>query len=83
MDLEGKIFDRYDMASFLYGWIVALQENPRGDTAGASNCFLASFELVQQTDYFLADLDKFSSKWFDVVAYTPTHVAGNYAAAYE
>lgn len=46
MDLEGKLFDRYDIVSFLYGWIVALQENPQGDTAGASNCFLASFELV-------------------------------------
>jgi len=28
MDLEGKVFDRYDIVSFLYGWIVALQENP-------------------------------------------------------
>ena len=24
MDLEGKIFDRYDLVSFNYGWIVAL-----------------------------------------------------------
>ena len=24
MDMEGKVFDRYDIVSFLYGWIVAL-----------------------------------------------------------
>ena len=46
-DRDGKIFDRYDIVSFLYGWIVALQEDPQGGTAGASNCFLASFELIQ------------------------------------
>lgn len=46
-ELGGKKFDRYDIASFLYGWIVALQENPNSDTAASSNCFLAAFELVQ------------------------------------
>ena len=28
MELKGKRFDRYDIVSFLYGWIVSLQENP-------------------------------------------------------
>jgi hypothetical protein len=46
MDIEGTIFDRYDMTTFLYGWIIALQESPSGDSAGASNCFLSSFEFV-------------------------------------
>ena len=27
-ELEGKRFDQYDIVSFLYGWIIALQENP-------------------------------------------------------
>ena len=85
MDLEGKIFDRYDIVSFLYGWIVALQENPQGDTAGASNCFMAAFEFVQQTDYLATDVAnlKKTGNFFDVLVYTPTHIQGNLAATYE
>lgn len=85
MDLEGRIFDRYDLVSYLYGWIIALQENPQGDTAGASNCFMATFELVQQTDYFISDLNAIreSGNYFDALVYQPTHMNGNFAATYE
>jgi hypothetical protein len=75
-DIEGKVFDQYDMVSFLYGWIIALQENPNADNAAASNCFLASFEMVQQTDYFFADLATLNEtgNFFDAFVYVPTHI---------
>ena len=44
-EVLGKTFDRYDMASFVYGWIIALHADP--DSMTSSNCFLAAFELVQ------------------------------------
>ena len=44
-DIDGKTFDRYDVVSFIYGWIIALHADP--ETMTSSNCFLASFELVQ------------------------------------
>ena len=40
----GKSFDTYDLTSFFYGWIVAMQDGFKGDTA--SNCFYASFSFV-------------------------------------
>lgn len=84
-DLEGKVFDRYDIVSFLYGWIIALQENPQGDTAGASNCFMASFDMVQQTDYLATDLANVfdTGNYYDAFFYVPVHIQGNFAATYE
>jgi len=43
-EIEGKQFDRYDLASFAYGWIVSLYADP--DSMTSSNCFLAAFEMV-------------------------------------
>jgi hypothetical protein len=55
-DLDGKVFDRYDLVSFIYGWIIALNADP--DTMTSSNCFLATFELVQQLDYLSQDIQQ-------------------------
>ena len=38
-------FDTYDVTAFFYGWIMAMQDGFKGDTA--SNCFYASFSFVQ------------------------------------
>ena len=82
-NIDGKVFDRYDFASFLYGWIVALHADP--DTMTSSNCFLAAFETVTQLDYLSIDLELLSvtKNYFNVIVYTPTKVQGNLAAAYE
>ena len=84
-EVDGKDFDRYDIYSFLYGGIFALQDNPQEDAPGSSNCFLAVFNMITQGDYFMQDLDKIliSKNFYDVIVYTPTHIANNAAAAYE
>jgi hypothetical protein len=48
-EIEGKQFDRYDIASFFYGWIVGLHADQDGMTS--SNCFLAAFSMIQQVDF--------------------------------
>jgi hypothetical protein len=45
--VDGTIFDRYDIDSFLYGWIFALQADPGSTDYASSNCFLAAFDMVQ------------------------------------
>ena len=46
MSVDGTLFDRYDMDSFLFGWIYALQNDPGSDDYASSNCFLATFDLI-------------------------------------
>jgi flavin-dependent dehydrogenase len=46
-NVEGTIFDRYDISTFTYGWVFALQEEPGSDKYVSSNCFLASFDMIQ------------------------------------
>lgn len=81
----GKDFDRYDMATFLYGMIFALQDKPDLDNPVSSNCFLSVFEMVTQLDYLATDLLNIfaTRRFYDVFVYTPSHIAGNLAASYE
>ena len=46
---------------------------------------MASFELVQQTDYFVADLFSIftTGNYYDAFVYVPAHIQGNLAATYE
>lgn len=45
--VQGKTFDAYDIVSFVYGGIIALQDNSTKAAAQAPNqCFLATFETV-------------------------------------
>lgn len=85
MNIAGKDFDAYDFSAFFYGWIVALQEGFKGD--GASNCFYASFALVQQVDYLVQDFNQMlagkNMNFFNLAVFTPTHIQGNFAASYE
>jgi len=46
-NIDGTLFDRYDIASFTYGWIFALQNDPGKEEYVSSNCFLAAFDMVQ------------------------------------
>ena len=80
---EDLTFDRYDQASILYGWAMALQTDT--DNATGSDCFVALFELIAQWDLFLRDLDNIFKSWqvFDLAIYSPVHIFGNAAAAYE
>ena len=84
-NVEGTIFDRYDIASFTYGWVFALQEEPGSDKYVSSNCFLASFDMIQQLDYFAIDLANYekTKNYYNLIAYTPTRLQGNAAATYE
>lgn len=84
-EVDGKDFDRYDIYSFLYGGIFALQDNPQEDNPGTSNCFLAVFNMITQGDYFVQDLEKVlkTKNFYDIIVYTPVHIANNAAAAYE
>ena len=46
--VNGKNFDRYDLVSFIYGGIIALQDTSTKAAALAANqCFIATFETVQ------------------------------------
>jgi hypothetical protein len=84
-NVDGTIFDRYDIASFSYGWIFALQEEPGSDKYVSSNCFLAAFDMIQQLDYFAIDLANYAKtkNYYNLIAYTPTRLQGNAAATYE
>ena len=81
--VAGKQFDRYDIVSFFYGWIVALHADP--DSVTSSNCFLAAFETIQQVDYLIQDLSTLqqTGNYFNLLVFTPTHLQGNGAATYE
>ena len=81
--IADKEFDRYDVNSFFYGWILALQD--KVDDAVASNCFISSFETVTEVDLLLKDLDNIFKdlKLFDLAVYTPTKVMNNFATAYQ
>ena len=46
-NVDGVLFDQYDIASFTYGWIFALQNEPGKEEYVTSNCFLAAFDMVQ------------------------------------
>ena len=46
-NVDGVVFDQYDIASFTYGWIFALQNEPGKEEYVSSNCFLAAFDMVQ------------------------------------
>lgn len=78
-----KKFDQYDINSFFYGWILALQTTI--DESTGSSCFVSTFESVTQVDYFLQDLDKIgeSLKLFNLIIYTPTKIFNNLATAYQ
>ena len=43
-NVAGEAFDSYDFFSFFYGWIVAIQDGFKSDSA--SNCFYAAFATV-------------------------------------
>ena len=81
--IAGRFYDPYDFFSFFYGWILAMEEGLADDAA--SKCFFASFDMVTQIDFFYQDLIKVleSGKYFKVFVYTPAHISGNFAAAYE
>jgi hypothetical protein len=56
--INGKTFDRYDLISFIYGGIIALQDTSTKAAANAANqCFLATFESVTQIDYLSTDIE--------------------------
>ena len=84
-NVDGTLFDRYDVASFTYGWIFALQNDPGKEEYVSSNCFLAAFDMVQQLDYFAIDLANYekTKNYYNLIAYTPTRLQGNAAATYE
>jgi hypothetical protein len=47
MNVDGTLFDRYDIDSALYGMVFALQNDPGSDDYASSNCFLSTISLVQ------------------------------------
>lgn len=81
--MAGKTFDPYDIASFFYGWIMALQIGFVGNTA--SNCFYSSFASVEQLDFWVKELLVIWKTFnvFNLVVYTPVHALNNLSAAYE
>jgi hypothetical protein len=60
-----------------------MQDGFSGDTT--SNCFYSAFAVVQQTDFWVLDIINFEKTWnfFNVLVFTPTHIQGNFSAAYE
>lgn len=84
--VDGKSFDRYDLISFIYGAIIALQDTSTKAAANAANqCFIATFESVTQFDYFVTDIEQVfvTGRYFNVVVYDPVKIWNNLASAYE
>lgn len=81
--INGKLFDQYDIVSFFYGWIVALQADSTSTTT--NQCFLATYSTVQQVDYWIKDWETVlkSGKWFTVLFFDIINIQNNAAAAYE
>ena len=77
------MFDPYDISSFFYGWIMALQIGFASTTA--SNCFYSSFSSVEQIDFWIQELLVIykTLNVFNLVVYTPVHAWNNLSAAYE
>lgn len=83
MAVGGKDFDIYDVSAFFYGWIVALQDGFKGDSA--SNCFYSAFALVEQSDFWLQEYAAIQKTWdfYTLLVFRPTHIWGNFSASYE
>lgn len=83
--MGGKDFDQYDMVSFLYGSIRALQADPFNDEYVVSECFIAMFDTIAVIDYLMLDIRAISkgAPLFNVLVYDPIHIFGNFAATYE
>ena len=79
--IAGKYFDSYDMSSFLFGWVVAMQ----GPTDEASDCFYASYSTIEQFKFWLDEWNTLNKTMnlFNPMFYTPMHIANNANAAYE
>jgi hypothetical protein len=84
--VQGKTFDAYDLVSFVYGGIIALQDTSTKAAAQAANqCFLSTFETVTQLDYLFIDINTVfdTGRYFNVIVYDPVKVWNNLSAAYE
>lgn len=84
--VDDRSFDRYDVISFFYGGILALQDRSTKIKAQAQNqCFLSIFEAVTQTDYLLIDIEQVftTGRYFNVIVFNPIKIWNNLAAAYE
>lgn len=80
------MFDAYDIVSFIYGGIIALQDTSTKAAAQAQNqCFLSTFETVTQIDYMLIDINTVfdTGRVFNVIVFDPIKIWNNAAAAYE
>jgi hypothetical protein len=82
--IAGKSFDRYDIVSFYYGWINALNAR-QSNLVSQNQCYLSVFETITQLDYLSSDVSTVfrSGRYFNVVVYDPVKVWNNLAAAYE
>ena len=81
-----KAFDRYDIISFIYGGILALQSSENAGQAQVANqCFISTFETVQQVDFMITDIEQVftTSRYFNVLVFDPVKIFNNLAAAYE
>ena len=86
ISVQGKTFDAYDIISFIYGGIIALQDTSTKAAAQAQNqCFLSTFETVTQIDYMLIDINNMfdTGRIFNVFVFDPIKIWNNAAAAYE
>ena len=83
-NVGGKDFDSYDIWSFMYGWIVGMQDQ-LNNGEGASECFFAAYSLVQTCDLWYSDLVLIESSRnvYNVIVYTPVHIFNNFGATYE
>ena len=84
--VEYKTFDRYDIISFIYGGIIALQDTSTTLALAQSNeCFIATFESVTQVDYMIQNIEQVftTSRYFNVLVFDPVKIFNNFAAAYE
>jgi hypothetical protein len=50
-----------------------------------SNCYLSLFEIIEQVDFFIVDLNGLfkTFQFYNVLVYDPAHILQNYMTVYE
>ena len=86
----GIQFDALAFQSGFLGFAYGLQYNQLSaiDSVSESNCFYATYGLLQSVDQLQYDWDNLMTlsgtfNWFNLAVYDPVHITSNFSVVYE